>query len=372
MRVLMVLPQLDGGGIESVMYNYALSLLPETKIDFLVFSETQGLLESPLLEKGLRVFHSPSLHKSAFQSIRFQTRIMRDGEYDIVHVNSYTGIISLACAKVAGVRTRICHAHTIAPISGLLAKIQSHLIKLLDSYLANGLFACSKDVYKWTWGKMWFRKRRMVVIPNAIDVGRFSFSPEARVSIRRSMDINENCLVLGNVARFSPEKNHRFLLHVLAEVRESIPNSKLVLVGRGETEESVKVLSRELGVQDHVVFTGIRSNISQFLSAFDVFLLPSHFEGLPVTLIEAQANGLPSICSDKVSSEVSVTDLIRFLPIDQGPSCWARILASGELRRQKPADSSMLVRDAGYDVESASKTLVNNWRKLVEMRGAQS
>lgn len=177
--------------------------------------------------------------------------------------------------------------------------------------------ACGRLAGKWMFGRKSYK-----IIHNAIDIDTFTYSEEARVRIRKNLNL-ENKFVIGCVGRFTKQKNHRFMLKVFRQVLKKDKHAVLMLVGTGELFDDVKKQAEDYGIADKVMFMGQCLNVNELLQAMDVFLMTSHFEGLPFALVEAQAAGLNIISSDVVTKEVNVTGLIEYISLDETAEHWA-------------------------------------------------
>ena len=193
------------------------------------------------------------------------------------------------------------------------------------------------------------------VLNNAIDTARYSYNPQTRHQARTALGIPDNAFVVGHVGRFAPVKNHTFLIEVFSELHQKNPNSILLLVGGGELLEAVRTDVRRRGLTDSVLFTGMREDVPDLLQAMDVFLFPSRYEGLPLTLVEAQAAGLPCIISDKVPGECAVTNLVEQVSLKESVAQWAeRVLARTEKVRRNTWEE---IVSAGYDINGNAARL---------------
>ena len=192
------------------------------------------------------------------------------------------------------------------------------------------------------------------MIPNAVDTARFSYNEEVRRDKRAELGVTDGTTVYGHVGRLHPAKNHMFLLEAFKEALKIRPNSLLVIVGDGELRGEIETKIQELGIVDNVKMLGSRGDVSELLQAMDVFVFPSKWEGLPVTVVEAQAAGLPCFVSETVTRDVAVSHLVRYLPIDNGVDIWARELATVELSRDDVIEK---IKNAGFDINAAAEKL---------------
>ena len=359
-KVLHTIPAMDGGGADRILYDYTVRMLDKIQFDFIVHTEFEGILEKELISKGCRVFHIPPLHKDKKEYKRRIQEIIKKGNYDIIHVSQgYRGAYFLQYAKKYGIKTRIAHSHMAYIPENFKEAVIRKLATIYVKFCATHLFACGNDAAKWMWGKRAFERGDVYIMKNAIDAGRFEFSESKREELRKEFGL-ENKFVIGNVARFSYQKNHEFLIKIFAEVKKLRDDAVLMLVGRGELEDDVKKQVSELGLDDSVIFMGVRNDVPELLNAMDVFALPSRFEGLPVTLVEIQANGLPAVVSDAVTTEMTLSDELSFISLNQPAAEWAKIAA--EKRRNKSENS---VKNTAYDLEFAADEMRSKYFTMI-------
>lgn len=328
-RILCVLGKLKAGGVESVMYSYYRTIdRTRFQYDFVYEESSDFDVPEDITALGAKSFKVPDV-SSVFKYVSAVRRIIKAGKYKIVHSNLNTlSVFSLFAAWTCGVKYRILHNHTT---SSPVEKKRDFLKKVLRPFnvlLANKYVACSDLSAVWMYGKRKYKNGKVTVFRNGVDVEKFSFREEDRTEIRKEFNI-ENYKVIGHIGRFVSVKNHLFIIDIFKKYKENNVYSKLMLVGDGELLESVKAYVAELDLCDSVIFTGVRSDVDKLLSAFDVFVLPSLYEGLPVVAIEASAAGLPVLLSDKITRECAVTDAVSFYSIDDA-KIWADALADIE------------------------------------------
>ncbi|MDA8227764.1 MAG: glycosyltransferase family 1 protein [Desulfitobacterium hafniense] len=326
MKILEITSELDGGGVDRLLYDYCSRMIPDIQFDFVVTSKTEGMLEQPLKELGCNVFHiyqireNRTLYKGQLQEI------LKNGNYDVVHDHGgYKAIFSMYYAKKFGVKGRIAHSHIAFIPEKTSRKLERKILTPITASLATNLYACGIDAAKWMWGEKKYDSGKVHIMVNAIDYPKFQFSEEKRADIRERLGL-QGKLVVGNVARFSYQKNHEFIVSVFDELVELDDNSILLLIGRGELYDDVVKQVENLGLSDKVVFLGIRDDVHEILNAMDVFLLPSRYEGLPVTLVEVQANGLPVLVSTAVTNESKIADNYFQMSLEESPRAWAKTI----------------------------------------------
>lgn len=347
-RILQVVTYMGRGGIETMLMNHYRRIdRSKVQFDFLVHRDFRADFDDEIEALGGRIFRIPPMNPASASYRKALSDFFRKHSYRVVHchLNYMSGVV-LAAAKKAGVPVRIAHAHTASMNPGW-KQYARQLCKYLIPSTATHLLACSTNA-----GKSVFGKHPFSLMPNAIDTERFRFSEAVRQKMRKELDLG-GCFTVMHVGRLTYPKNHEFLLDAFACLLEKAPKAKLVLVGDGELREAVEQKAGQLPAGS-VLLLGTRNDIPQLLQAADVFAFPSHFEGLPVTMIEAQAAGLPCVMSNTVTDECIVTDLVTALPIDD-PKAWAEEILK---KRETPrTDRLAEIQAAGYDIHTAAEKL---------------
>lgn len=272
-------------------------------------------------------------------------------DYQAVHMNSGPkNYYILKCAKQYGIPVRIAHSHNTGyqTQSKLQAAI-GDLFKIPLRTYSNVWLACSDLAGEWMFGKKAVREEKVIILPNGIDLEQFAFSPSIRSVKRQELGI-EDKIVIGHVGRFTTQKNHTFLIDIFAEIRRENSNVALLLVGIGEKMEETREKVRKLQLEDSVFFLGFRTDITQLTQAMDVFVMPSLYEGFPVTGVEAQASGLPCVFSDTITREVKILDQVEYISLHASAEEWAfkvMKMANSSCREK----SNALLRQKGYDID---------------------
>ena len=352
MRILEITSELDGGGVDRLLYDYCSRMVNDIKFDFVVTSKIEGILENPLKELGCNVYHISQIREGLKKHNKELKRILTDNHYDIIHDHSgYKAWSNLRVAKKSGVGVRIAHSHQSFMAETEKQKIIRMISTPITKMYSTDLFACGNDAAKWMWGKRAFNKGKVYIMKNAIEAARFGFSQEKRDRIREEFNISDK-FVVGNVARLSYQKNHEFLINIFAEIKKQRQDAILMLIGRGELEEDIKKQVKELGLDDAVLFMGVRNDVPDLLNAMDVFVLPSRFEGLPVTLVEVQANGLPAVISESVTKEMTISSDFSFISLSQPASKWAKVIYE-----TKRSNSLNIIENTDYDLKISADEL---------------
>lgn len=357
----------ESGGIESFLFNMYSRLDPEKiEIDIAAAELRESVFTDSLREKGVYFYELSGSQRNVPANHRLFRALLRRRHYDVLHLNVFHGF-SLAYLKIArecGVPVRIAHSHNTA-----LRRSGTKPLKLLLHYAARRryapcateLWACSKAAASFLFPKRLLAQKGFRFIPNGIDVERFRFDPEGRAAARKELGIGGGTFLVGNVGRLCYQKNQMFLLNVFSELVKKRPESRLLLVGEGEDKKSLQARCASLGIAEKVIFYGTTDHVERLLWAMDVFVFPSRFEGLGIAAIEAQAAGLPVICSENIPRETYITSYLRVVPLRKGPASWATAL----LTKRDCHDSGQmdLVKESGFNIMDTARTLTKYFTK---------
>lgn len=361
-RILHVVTYMGRGGLETMIMNYYHHIdRSKVQFDFLVHRDFRADYDDEIEALGGTIYRLPRLVP---WSRRYHAALDHffnvHPEYRIVHVHQdCLSSVILKAAKEHGVPVRIAHSHNCSQDKNLKYLIKLFYMRQIPDY-ATALFSCGREAGDWM-----FRGKPYRLLNNAIDTQKFACSPETRTQMRRTLQIEEDAFVIGHVGRFDPQKNHTFLLDIFAELKQLQPNAVLLLVGDGDLRKEMEQKAESLGIGGSIIFTGIRSDVPDLMQAMDCFVFPSVYEGLPVSLVEAQAAGLPCLVSDGVPGTCALTGLVARIPLKDGPQHWARQIQS---RRGHPrADTRDEILSAGYDITGNARWLQNyyseQWKK---------
>lgn len=335
-QVLEVCAKLNIGGAQAVAANIAIYADESFHFDYVVFGNEEGEYEKRIIEKGNSVFHICSPQENVFLHIRDLYRLIRRKKYDAVHCHTmfHCGIV-MFLAKLLHVPCRMCHSHTVDDERG---KSKSRIFyravmrKLIQSY-GNVFFACGVAAGEALYGVEWFAKHGCVV-KNGIDISKYSFSWKNREYQRKSLQITD-CFVIGNVGHYVSVKNQRFLINLMPEIRKKRENAILLLFGEGEDRKKLQQAIDERNAANYIKLMGNTDEVAEILSALDVFVFPSLFEGTPLALIEAQANGLPCIVSNLIPTDACITKKVHMLPLINEE--WEKAILNAQRERSTEA-----------------------------------
>jgi len=376
-RVLHVLGNTNLGGAESrIMDLYRHTDRNRVQFDFLVHSGEEGFYEKEIRELGGRIFRVPRFRIYNYFSYRKALKEFFQEHHEFALIQGHmtsTAAIYLPIAKKAGVKKTAAHARSSGVDKGLKGTMTRFLRRNLADK-ADYLFTCSELAGISVYGEKAVREGKTIFIPNAIDCAGFTFDPEKRKKMREELGLAD-ALIIGHVGRFHYAKNHEYLLRVFAELcrmsagaggstAETGADQKyhLILLGEGPLMEDTRKLAEELGVADKVHFLGNHKNIADYYQAMDYFVYPSRYEGMPGTIVEAQASGLPCLMSDTICREVIATELVETMSIEEEPKAWAEVLqqridalVSKQENREKYAAK---MAAAGFDVQAQAERMM--------------
>lgn len=384
MRVLHVLGNTNLGGAESrIMDLYRHTDRNRVQFDFLVHSGEEGFYEKEIRELGGRIFRVPRFRIYNYFSYRKALREFFQAHHEFALVQGHmtsTAAIYLPIAKKAGVKITAAHARSAGVDKGIKGTMTRFLRRNLADK-ADYLFTCSELAGISVYGEKAVREGRTIFIPNAIDCAGFTFDPAKREKMREELGLTD-AFIIGHVGRFHYAKNHEYLIRVFAELcgmsagtggvtaeSGADQNYHLILLGEGPLMENTRKLTEELGVADRVHFLGNHKNIADYYQAMDYFLYPSRYEGMPGTIVEAQANGLPCLMSDTICREVIATELVETMSIEEEPKDWAEKLQrriDALVERRTNTDPKQENREkyatkmaaAGFDVQAQAERMM--------------
>jgi len=350
MRVLHVLTGLSNGGAETYILNMYRNINREKiQFDFLLRSRNNNeSLLNEISSLGGRVYYTSEFPKHILKNYKEMNSFFKcHPEYKIIHVhaNSLVYITPLIVAKKYKIQCRIIHSHNTRTANDMLYKPIHMFNKKIIKYIATTYLACSEVAGKWM-----FNDSNFQIMKNAINVDKYSFNYEVREKIRNYYKLDGK-LVLGNVGRFVYQKNHEFLIDIFNCVHARNKNAMLMLIGEGKLKSEIIEKVKYLGLSEKVMFIGAVSNVQDYLQAMDIMVFPSHYEGLPITLIEAQAAGLKCFISDNISDEICLTPLIKKIELKHNVEEWADEILNESVDYSRNLMSYDL-RDSGYDIKN--------------------
>ena len=374
-KVLLYSERWTSGGIESFIMNLYRNLDREKiEADILTSQDESDIYDEEIKKIGgnkyvtlEKKYNSPII-RTLKNLIQFKKTI-KNKEYDIIHLNICHGVAMIYSyiAKKNGIRFVIVHSHNtdIGQKQKKLKKLGHDICKILFEKYADEYFACSDLAAKWLFTPKLLKSGKVKIINNAIDVDRFIFNEEERKKVRNELNVDDK-FVIGNIGRFSEQKNHGFLIDIFKEINNKNKNSVLLLVGEGELRQEIEDKVYELGLKENVIFYGLAKDVPKLLWAMDAFVLPSLYEGKPFVGIETQTAALKSYLSDTITKTLKFTEYIEYIKLDSTPNEWANeILTNGA--NYKRINMREIVKENGYDIKEVTKNIENIYINLMKV-----
>lgn len=351
-RILQVVNVMDRAGLETVLMNYYRNVdRLKIQFDFLTHRDDIGAYEEEIKKMGGKIYHAPRLYPQNYvKYFRFMKKFFEEyPEYKVIHSHiDSMSFFPLFTAQKSNVPVRVGHSHSSKLDRDLKFPIKFIALKLMP-FVANNYFACGELA-----GKFMYPNREFTVLHNAIDLEKFEFNDRIRNQVRKKLGL-EHMFIVGHVGRYCYIKNQIFLLDVFSQILKKKENSVLVLVGKGEDENKIREKAKKLGIFEKVLLLIDRADVNEIYQIFDIFIMPSLFEGVPVVGIEAQANGLSCIFSDHISNEILLTSNSSLMPLNASVDDWANRVLSIDIERNKLARIEL--KDRGYDIKAEAKKL---------------
>lgn len=337
LRIAQIMGKWVGGGVEAVVMNYYKNIdRDKVQFDFICDDDSTNIPYDEIEKLGGKVILIPPYQK-VLKYHKELKKILKAGEYKIVHSHINTlSFFSLWAAKSAKVPVRVAHSHSTTNPKERKKNLMKQVLRPFSKVFATHYMCCSELAGRWLFGDKEYDKGNVYLLNNAIDLEKFKYDENVRKNKRNELGIDDETLVIGHIGRFVAQKNHQFLIDIFYEIHKKHPKSILLLAGQGPLQEEIKAKVDRLGIDNSVRFLGQRSDANELYQAFDVFLLPSLYEGLPVVGVEAQAAGLLCVLSDDMTKETKVLKSTHFLSLSNKADYWAdEILKTSEIFKRE-------------------------------------
>lgn len=307
----------DDGGISAVVKNYYCYIdRQRIHFDIACTTETEGNDIKALRDMGANIFHLPMKSLGIKAYTRSLKEILKKKTYSVIHVHeNQTSYIALKIAKQQGIKCRIAHAHTSSPYISFLSEIRRISGIVLNYHYATNVIGCGELAGNRVFGKNNMKRKKAMILYNAIDLEKFRYNVAKRLDIREKLKISDK-FVVGFVGRLSPEKNILFLLNIFKQLHRINEKSHLVIVGTGDEETKIRQYIQENDMVGYVHLMGKRRDVECMYQAFDVLVLPSLHEGFPLVVVEALASGLQVVLSSNITREFSFSENVRYIDLD--------------------------------------------------------
>jgi glycosyltransferase EpsF len=365
-RILHVTGGMDIGGAESMVMNiYRKIDRSKIQFDFLYFVNKKCYFDDEITSLGGKIYYcSPPQKINILKFLKsFRDIVAINGPFQAIHVHTlFSSGLILFASRLTGIKKRICHAHSTSDKNdhSFSRRLYRSLMKLLIKVNANILLACGEHAGKYLYGKTILPRKKFILFPNAIDLSPYrQLNEHSAQEIQNTLGITSKDIVIGHVGRFAEPKNHSFLIDIVKQLSDFMQNFKVVLVGDGPLREKIETKIKENNLEKYFLLLGVRTDIAQIMHIFDIFLFPSLYEGLPVSLIEAQACGVKCIVSTSIPTEADLgIGLFKFLSLEESALEWATELIN-EVKKEK-IDRNIaidIVASKGYDVDKSVKEI---------------
>lgn len=364
-RIAQIVGKWLGGGVEAVVMNYYRNI-DRTKIqfDFICDDDSTNIPYEEIEGLGGKVILIPPYQK-AFKYHKELKKILNEGNYKIVHSHINTmSVFSLFAAKCAKIPVRIAHSHSTTNKKERKKNLMKQVLRPFSKMFATDYMCCSELAGRWLFGDKEYDKGNVYLLNNAIDLDKFKYDKVLRNKKRKELNINDDTLVIGHLGRFVAQKNHTFLIDIFNEIHKKNDNSILLLAGQGPLMDEIKMKVQSLELEKFVVFLGQIKDTDELYQAFDVFCLPSLYEGLPVVGVEAQATGLLCILSDDMTKETKILKETTFMTLSDSPEIWANTIIN-KLSSHKRIDTSKEITKNGFNIKEKANELENEYLKLM-------
>lgn len=360
-RLLCIIGNMDAGGAETFLMKVFRAINKDVYVmDFCVSKTTKGFYDEEIIANGGKIHYSPPKTRNFIVSFFSIAKIVKVHGYShVLRISPHSlGVIDLIAAKFGGAEKVILRSANTKVSGGFFGRLTHGLFKSLSKTLPDLMIAPSTEAALHMFGKTNTNKGKVLILKNGLPIEKFIFDDLSRKEKRNQMNLDSK-IVIGHIGRFHYQKNHSFLIDVFLKILLIEPKSVLLLVGDGHLRSEIEARVERLGIKESVCFTGIRSDVRDLLMAMDVFLFPSHYEGMPNTVIEAQATGLPCVVSDSITKEVGLSDLVFFESLESDAEIWAKkVIMTSKINRSKEVIS--ILKEKGYDIEDVVNIFLKN------------
>ena len=362
-KVMHFVSGLVSGGVEEMLYNYC-KFLDHKKYEFIVVYQHKPVTSciEKIQSAGCKTVRITARSENFIKNIKDSIVLIKKEKPDIVHAHmNLMKFCALYAAKKSGVPVRISHSHIAEKNKGIVFRTMASICKRLCIRTATALFTCGEEAGEYLYSSRLMKSGKVALIKNAVDLDYFKITDDIRLENRKELELMDD-FVVGHVGRFTQQKNHERLLKIFKSLTKYKENAKLLLVGTGELEEHIRTKSKELGIDNKVVFYGTTNAISKVYSVMDMFVLPSLYEGFPVVSIEIQAANIPALFSDTIAETCKITDAIQFYDLSKSNDEWARKVIE-TYEKFEPCDLTKLKKL--YDIRSKASYLDKCYDKLL-------
>ncbi len=349
-RIAQMLYAMNMGGAEIFLMNMYRNIDREKyQFDFILQTDKESYYDKEIEKMGGKIYRIPRFEKHPIKHVKELYKILKDGNYEVFHRHTANSIvfIDLLIAKIAKIKIRIAHSHNTTHKN----KYLNYIFRPFLYHYTTKRLSCGYEAGKWLYGN-----RNFLVFNNGIDIQKFVFTEDVRNKYRNDLGVKDK-IVIGHVGRFDEQKNHKYLIDIFSKLCKTEDKYVLLLCGDGKLRETIKKQCEEKNISDKVFFLGIRKDVNNILQAMDLFVFPSLYEGLSITLIEAQVSNIPILMSDTIAKETVYNSNIKTIGIaDKDLADWCKaIIQCDTSTKSRTMINEKLAKD--YDVKSVVKQL---------------
>ena len=351
-KILIIAASLKIGGAEKVARDIGLYCAERGfEPHFVVFHQDDGDYDQEILSAGGKIIHLPKPSEGYPAHLSALRKLMKEHRYYAVHAHTMFNCgWAMLVARQMKVPVRISHAHSALDNgNGFVKRVYEAIMRMMILCCSTDLIACGEKAGVRLFGANAFSKRGKLIL-NGVDANTFRFNEEKRQTIRKQCGW-EDAFLVGHVGHLAAVKNQSFLLDLMPMILQERPNARLLMLGEGEDRSKLEKKLHDMGLSDKVRMPGNVSNVSDYLSAMDVFVFPSLYEGMPLSILEVQANGLPCVISNGVPKDVYLTDLLIPLDLEEDKKKWAETILC--MSRNNPEIYAAQLIDAGFDLNGS-------------------
>lgn len=365
-RIAQIIGKWVGGGVEAVVMNYYRHMdHNKIQFDFICDDDSTNIPYEEIEKLGGKVILIPPYQK-VIKYHKTLKRVLKDGNYKIVHSHiNVLSVFSLFAAKMANIPVRIAHSHSTTNKKEWKKNVLKQVLRPFSKLFATDYFCCSELAGRWLFGNKTYDQGKVYLLNNAIDLDKFKYDEKIRKQKRKELNIKDDTLVIGHIGRFVQQKNHTFLIDIFNEVHKQNNNSILLLAGQGPLMDEIVAKVKELNLEKSVKFLGQRKDANELYQAFDVFLLPSLYEGLPVVGVEAQASGLLCFLSSDMTKETKVLESTTIMNLSNTSKEWADSILN-KVSKYKRNNTIKEISSNGFNIKEEVKSLTHKYLNLLE------
>lgn len=350
------------GGVETFIINMFRSLYQKHDFYFLTSYDEDVCYKDEILKNNGKIIKYCPRRSSLIKCRKDLNKFFKSNRVDVLWFNccSLSSIEEIKIAYKNNISNIVVHSHNSKNMGSKLTFLSHTLNKLILNRFVYNTIACSNIAADWMFNNT--LRKNTKILHNAVNAKKFQYNKNLDIKMRKKLNIEKDCSVIGHVGRFHFQKNHKFLINIYEKYYKINKNSRLILCGEGEDKASIKEYVKQKNIENNVLFLGNRNDMEQVYQCMNMIVFPSLFEGLPFVLIEAQASGIPCLISDNISREVAITNLIHFKSLSDDPELWANCVKNLIVYEKKSTLDEIV--KAGYDIEEN----VKNFEKILKLK----